>query len=374
VDSLNRQSSLTTFQRNGHPPGTDLKVIEGYWRQDLTWPSKFIEDQQFYLTPGLGLTEMFPTTTAQHNLRYQPSVGVEASGSVRWWGDWAPDQSVVDRRSLVYETEVMIEDLEISGFPAVELVTSIDTILAHWVVRLSDVAPDGRVTQVTGAAFNGAHKTSAETPSLIVSNQQINLKIDMHFTTWTFKKGHRIRLAINNGQWPMLWPTPYPFTMKLHFGREAKNMLRLPVIAHSLAKNPTFKLPIQNPALPGYESLYSETNSGFAEITESCYDFRSQEAKIVATNSSEEQYPWGKMKYTEEIRHSTHDDRPSESGLTSLYTISAILTDRILRWEGHLDFTSDEQNFYYRYTRKLFDNEQLIRESKWHETIPRDHH
>ena len=40
----------------------------------------------------------------------------------------------------------------------------------------------------------------------------------MHFTSWVFPKGHRIRLAVNNAQWPMLWPTPYPMTTALQLG------------------------------------------------------------------------------------------------------------------------------------------------------------
>ena len=40
----------------------------------------------------------------------------------------------------------------------------------------------------------------------------------MHFTSWVFPKGHRIRVAVNNAQWPMIWPTPYPMTTTLAIG------------------------------------------------------------------------------------------------------------------------------------------------------------
>jgi len=54
-------------------------------------------------------------------LLYKPSVGTEASGSVMWWGDWAPDQKVADAQSLVYDSEPLEASIEILGFPAVEL-------------------------------------------------------------------------------------------------------------------------------------------------------------------------------------------------------------------------------------------------------------
>ena len=40
--------------------------------------------------------------------------------------------------------------------------------LAYWIARLSDVAPDGRATQVAGAGFNGAHRKSAADPEPLV--------------------------------------------------------------------------------------------------------------------------------------------------------------------------------------------------------------
>jgi len=63
-------------------------------------------------------------------------------------------------------------------------------------VRLSDVAPDGTVTQVTGAAMNGTHRASARDPRAIVPGEPFELEVEMHFTSWVFPKGHRIRLDI----------------------------------------------------------------------------------------------------------------------------------------------------------------------------------
>jgi len=45
---------------------------------------------------------------------------------------------------------------------------------------------------------------------------------------------------------------------------------------------------------------------------------------------------------------------------------------RNLVWQGVLDFRSDRDNFYYTYTRRLFEGDQLIREKTWKETIARD--
>jgi hypothetical protein len=49
------------------------------------------------------------------------------------------------------------------------------------------------------------------------------------------------------------------------------------------------------------------------------------------------------------------------------------LDDRTLRWEAELDFSSDLENFYYRYVRRLSKDGELVREKEWEETIPRNY-
>ena len=49
------------------------------------------------------------------------------------------------------------------------------------------------------------------------------------------------------------------------------------------------------------------------------------------------------------------------------------LDGRTLVWEAELSFTSDLENFYYDYTRRLLENGELVREKNWQDTIPRDH-
>ena len=89
-----------------------------------------------------------PPAPHAHHLRYVPSAG--AAGGF-WWGELLPDQRPADAFSLVYDTPPLEADLEIFGLPRAHLQAAADAPLAHWFVRLSDVAPDGQVTQVTGA-------------------------------------------------------------------------------------------------------------------------------------------------------------------------------------------------------------------------------
>ena len=84
-----------------------------------------------------------------------------------WWGEVVGDQRPADAYSLVYETAPLAEDLEILGMPQAILKAAADAPLAHWFVRLSDVAPDGATTLVTGAGRNGTHRNSATRPTAL---------------------------------------------------------------------------------------------------------------------------------------------------------------------------------------------------------------
>ena len=48
----------------------------------------------------------------------------------------------------------------------------------------------------------------------------------MHFTSWVFPKGHRIRLALSTSYWPIAFPTPEPVLMTIFTGAST---LELPV-------------------------------------------------------------------------------------------------------------------------------------------------
>ncbi len=363
------EPAVTYYQRGWHAPGGDLPEIPGSWRTAQAWPAG--RDTVLYLNPEQRLGDR--PAALSNTLQYKPTVGVEASGSVMWWGDWAPDQRAADVYSLIYDSRPLSDSLEIVGFPRVALRASSTAPAAHFIVRLSDVAPDGRVTQITGAGFNATHLYSAEQPQALVPGKMYDIPIELHATSWTFQKGHRIRLSVSNAQWPMFWPTPYPMSTTLHSGEAAPSLLRLPVAPERSTTPPTrpFPRPAIDPELPGYESLAAETGSGFAEIREITRNERTLTTTVLATNSGSDRYPWGTVHYTEAITHQVGDYTPAEARVESTYTTTVELQGRSLTFTGILEFSSDLENYYYRYTRRLEENGRHIREKQWEETIKR---
>jgi hypothetical protein len=289
-----------------------------------------------------------------------------------WWGSITPDQQPMDDHSLVYDSEPLNESFEILGRPFARLNVSADATRANWVVRISDVAPDGQVTQVAGAAFNGTHRNSARDPEDIVPGEVFPLDIELHFTSWVFEEGHRIRIAISNGMWPMLWPTRELFTSTLEIGGEQGARIELPVVPPGEERAPDFIDPVPGPTLPGFETLDSGNITGYAAITEIHTDPETGEAYGFARNSGASKRPWGISRFEEEIEHRTLDENPADTSVTGRYALTQELEDLTLRFEQEVSFTSDEENFYLRFDRKLLVDGELHSENVWDEAIERD--
>ena len=365
---------FAVYVRRWHLPLTDLETVPGEWRWEEGWPIKRIRTRTLYPRADRSLGDAVPLEhMGTHTLDYVPTSGTEAGGPVMWWGDPTPDQRPADAYALVYETEPLSEDLEILGFPRAYLNVSSSAPVANWFARLSDVAPGGAVSLVAGAGFNGTHRESSRQPMPLVPGAEVALDIEMHFTSWVFPAGHRMRLVVSNAQWPMIWPTPGAMSTTLRLGGREPTRLEVPVVPHAERPVPAFLPPAENPELPGFAPLDSATSSGYGEITSIQRFPVTRSTRVVADSDAGSRYPWGTSRSTESIIHETSDAHPEVTSVTGEHTTTVELPGRVLRWEGSTRLESDSENFYYFYTRRLFQDDKLLREKSWTDTIPRDH-
>ena len=362
---------FAVYVRDWHPPGPGVDEIPGHWRWEEGWPIERSVTKTFYAGQDHGLFSS-PSAQATHSLKYKPSVGLAGGGPVMWWGNIPPDQQSMDDYSLIYDSQPLDSPLEILGLPRAILKVSADVSRANWVVRICDVAPDGSVTQVGGAAFNGTHRKSAREPEDLIPGKVFPLEIEMHFTSWVFPKGHRIRFAINNAQWPMLWPTPYQMTTTLAIGGMEGARVELPVVPPADRPVPKFKLPEEGPSLPDYASVDSGNVSGYAEIKSIQRDEQSGAAFGIATNATSFRYPWGLEHFEERLEHRTSDLNPAETSVIGIYAVAIDLKDRTIRMEQNVVFKSDLKNFHMNFIRRFKVDGETLHEKQWNEIFPRD--
>jgi putative CocE/NonD family hydrolase len=350
---------LAVYVRDPHRPDPKLETIPGRWRAE-DWPIERTDVRRYHLRPD-GSLDLEAGSEAVHRLPYVPSAGAEAGP---WWGELTVDQRALDETCLVYETSPLEEDLEILGIPVVTLDASFDAPLAHLFVRLSDVGQDGAVSLVTGGGRNGAHRRSPESPEPLIPGEVDRFEVPLRFTSWTFPAGHRIRVAISNHLWPMMWPTPHLMTMSLQVGR---SHIALPVIPAADRPSPTWEKPEPAPAVEGIGSR--------GEILLVVWDVRRDRTRATAgfEGRVEAWFPWGQETFLERLLFEVDDLRPQLASCRGDAENRAVLPGRELSWRADLEIRSDAETFRYRYRRILEENGRTIREREWSEDIPRDH-
>ena len=356
---------LVIYMQHWHPPDPALENVPGEWREEDRWPPKQARPSVLFLRSDHSLAQAAPPP-ATHQLKYVPSVGVEAGF---WWGELLSDVRPVDAFSLVYDSAPLRETVAILGRPHALLKASATAALADWFARLSDVAPDGTVTQITGAGINGAQRESMSEPRDLEPGKLYALDVEMHLTSWVFPKGHRIRVAISNALWPMMLPTPYPMTTSLAIGGPEGSRIVLPVVPEHGTAPPAFSNPepseersdIKNEGFPWPGDWTVERDEARHQTT---VHWKGQEGGT---------YPWGTEKDFENMTYEADDAHPETTAVRGDAETVFALKGRTLTWRGHLLVTTDRNNFYYKYTRELLKDGKEIKSKTWEETIPRDH-
>lgn len=363
-NGIMQEPRVEVYMRHWYPPDPKLKEVPGEWRAEQSWPPAGQQSKTFYMTSAHGLSAN-PISAARHELKYVPSIGVEAGF---WWGDLTSDQRPSDAFSLVYDSPPLKTATAILGLPEALLEASASAPLADWFVRLSDVAPDGTATLITGGGLSGAQRDSAE-PSDLEPDRMYSLRIPLHFTSWVFPARHKMRVAISNSLWPMIWPTPYAVTTSLQLGGLDGSKIILPVVPLDAPSRPAFPKPAEAPKLAGIISS-GETWPGTWKIER---DAIRQATTIYWSGDGSTQFPWGKENNHEKITYHVADADSAVSSVDGEASTEVDLSNLTLRWQVFLSVSSDQKNFYYKFTRQLWNDGQLIREKSWHDTIQRDH-
>ncbi len=361
------------YQRDYHPPGAGTDTIYGQWKVAEKWSE--IERDELQLnfdSRGKALSREQAERLGRDTVHSQPSDGVEGGGPVMWWGDWPPDQAPFDGNCLVYDLPVE-QEISIAGYPRVRLCVESENEHVNWFVRLNDVAPDGRVTLVTGAGLNSTHLRSASAPAPSPVGEPYCMEIELHWTTWNFKPGHRLRVSISNAQWPMFWPAAESGPNLVRTGGATGSAITLPLLPSGMQEGYAWEAIQPDPELPEFGLLTQGTTSGFAEVNQAVYDSITQTRSVTAINEWEEAFPWGTYRNFESIIHRCSDTDPARTSVEAKYRIDFQLPDREVDLNTELLFSSDADSFYYDYKRSIRENGTLLKTAKWNEHFARDY-
>jgi uncharacterized protein len=125
-----------------------------------------------------------------------------------------------DRNDVVsWQSDVLDQDLTISGNVIAHLFASTTGSDSDWVVKLIDVYPEessdkkmaGYQLMVVDEIFRGRFRNGFEKPVPITPNRVEEYTIDLRANNYTFKKGHRLMVQVQSTWFPLYDRNPQKF-------------------------------------------------------------------------------------------------------------------------------------------------------------------
>ena len=202
------------------------------------WPDPRLKPRRRYLRGGGRITRPAPTTAEQPLAFTQnPTAGVCTQSTSQWTaglGDGIPctsDGTADAANSATYSSKPLPRKLELSGPILANLwvkTTGSDAVVA---VRVQDVAPDGKATELTAGWLAGSfravdrkrsryvrsrrgrdttrkghpvllqpwHPFTRESVLPVTPNEPMRLPVEVFPTRATLKAGHRLRITVAGG-------------------------------------------------------------------------------------------------------------------------------------------------------------------------------
>jgi putative CocE/NonD family hydrolase len=203
------------------------------WRRFSEWPPKGLEERSLYLLPKGKLGFSAPTSgSAYDEYRSDPDSPVPYQGRihrVRTTDYMLDDQRFASRRPdvLTFSTDPLTEDLTLAGPILADLVASITTTDADFVVKVIDVYPadvpdswaaegskavmGGYQQLVRAEILRGRYRNSFEKPEAFKPNEATPVKFELPDLLHTFRKGHRLMVQIQSSWFPLADRNPQQF-------------------------------------------------------------------------------------------------------------------------------------------------------------------
>ncbi|PYZ92956.1 hydrolase [Salipaludibacillus keqinensis] len=189
---------------------------ENKWRQEQEWPLARTAWTKYYLHSDGNANSLFGDGTLsaekpkigepeEDHYRYDPSNPVPfITEMISSQIGGADDYSAIERRDdvLVYTTEKLTEDLEVTGPVTAEIYASTDGRDTDFMVKLLDVWPSGYAQRLTDGMVRGRFREGMETPKLLEPGEIYPFHVDCWNTSHVFKKGHKIRIEVASSAFP----------------------------------------------------------------------------------------------------------------------------------------------------------------------------
>ncbi len=197
-------------------PGRD--TWPGYWGAEAAWPP----DNQTEMVLHVGAAGLTPRPATGEDivLDHPKPAGLAAQDWFMYgpYPDGPADQRLEGDRGAVFETPPLDAGIEILGFPRLTAQISSDKPVAQIGAVLSAVNPDGSATLISYGVLNLTHRDSHAVPEPMPQGVPQTIKIQLNACGQQVAAGQKLRLALSNAYWPVIWPAPRRAALTLSAG------------------------------------------------------------------------------------------------------------------------------------------------------------
>lgn len=246
-----------------------IYVMNEGWRSESEWPIARTQYTNFYLNDSGSLTmDASVEGKDSYAVDFSHGSGYGKKQLNRWLMYTSGpkeimDRTLTDQKCLVYETEPLKQDTEVTGHPIIDLHLSSTQDYGDVFVYLCDVDQNGNSQYITEGQLRAGwfeeqtpedqihgkaqilpelpwhgYKSTQWKDKALANGEIIPMRFDLIPTSWKFKAGHRIRIAIAGADIatfelnPNLCPDgKCPETeMQIHRGSTYPSKIVLPIV------------------------------------------------------------------------------------------------------------------------------------------------
>lgn len=214
------------------PKATIFETGSNQWKKYSAWPPVEAQEKNLYFHANGKLSFEAPTAAGESFDEFisDPNKPVPYTKEIRI--DRGSDFMYEDQRFastrpdvLVYQTEVLDNDVTIAGNLLADLFVSTTGTDADFVVKLIDVYPGdapndspipgtkmgGFQLMVRGEVMRSKFRKSFSAPEAMVPGEVTEVKFDMQDASHCFKKGHKIMVQVQSSWFPLVDRNPQKF-------------------------------------------------------------------------------------------------------------------------------------------------------------------
>jgi putative CocE/NonD family hydrolase len=185
--------------------------LPGNWVSEARWPSPHIAPHRLHFDHG-----RLSAVPGKGHITYLADkvVGLQKPEWLPFPPEGLPgEQTPDDRKSLVFDSDVLQADIDILGHAVAHMRVAADRPVSQLALRLCEVDPDGKSWLITYGLLNLTQRHSNVSPTPLVPGQFYDVAVELSAIAYRFKKGTRIRLAVSESLWPLVWPSPQVVTL-----------------------------------------------------------------------------------------------------------------------------------------------------------------